>query len=43
MTVAPESVEKLPGEYRMDDYGLSYAGIHITLDLWGRSTSTTRT
>ncbi|MDI3418011.1 adenosylmethionine decarboxylase [Streptomyces luteolus] len=35
MTVAPETVEKLPGEYRMDDYGLSYAGIHITLDMWG--------
>ncbi|MBM4792851.1 adenosylmethionine decarboxylase [Streptomyces sioyaensis] len=35
MSVVSEALIKSPGEYQVDDYGLQYAGVHITLDLWG--------
>ncbi|MFH9426355.1 adenosylmethionine decarboxylase [Streptomyces sp. NPDC017056] len=37
MSVISDPMVHAPGDLRIDAYGLSYAGVHITLDLWGAS------
>jgi S-adenosylmethionine decarboxylase len=33
--IVSKVMKEIAGEYHRDDYGLHYAGIHVTLELWG--------
>lgn len=35
MSVIAEQPISKPGEYRIDESGFEYAGMHLTLDFWG--------